>query len=161
MEPVEPKLEPLFALTLHLGPAADVGPTPVGHRRITPITGGSLESWGEGWSAGGRFKGTVLPAEDWIVERADGAFAIDVRMPVKTEGGALVLVRYDGFRHGPADVLAKLAKGEPVDPRDYYLRILPRFETAAKPFEWLNRVLAVGSGVRQASSVLYRIWKIA
>ncbi|MBI4969376.1 MAG: DUF3237 domain-containing protein [Rhodospirillales bacterium] len=152
MEPIEPTLEPLFAMTLTVAPPTDVGRTPVGHRRVVPVTGGRID--------GPRLKATVLPGEDWIVERADGAFEIDVRMPIKSDDGAMILMRYTGLRHGPPEVLARLGRGEPVDPKDYFLRILLRFETAAPPYDWLNRVLAVGSGARSAASVLYRVWAI-
>jgi len=152
MEPIEPTLEPLFAMTLTVAPPTDIGRTPVGHRRVVPVTGGRID--------GPRLKATVLAGEDWIVELADGAFEIDVRMPIKSDDGAMILMRYTGLRHGPPEVLARLGRGEPVDPKDYFLRILLRFETAAPQYDWLNRVLAVGSGARSAASVLYRVWVI-
>ncbi|MCC7168082.1 MAG: DUF3237 domain-containing protein [Rhodospirillales bacterium] len=152
MEPIHPKLEPLFSMTLFVDPPKDVGATFAGRRRVVPVTGGSFEGPG--------LAGAVLPGEDWIVERADGAFDIDVRMPLKTHDGALILMRYSGLRYGHPDAIARLARGEAVDPSEYYLRILPRFETGAPAYEWLNRVLAVGSGARGATSVLYRIWKV-
>ena len=34
------------------------------------------------------------------------------------------------MRHGPPEVLARLAKGEDVDPSLYYFRTVMRFETA-------------------------------
>ncbi|WP_213309040.1 DUF3237 family protein [Paraburkholderia sacchari] len=36
-------LRPCFRLDIELGAAIDIGPTPSGHRRVTPITGGTFE----------------------------------------------------------------------------------------------------------------------
>ena len=36
---------------------------------------------------------------------------------------------YRGMRHGPKDVMDKIARGETVSPLDYYLRAIPLFET--------------------------------
>jgi len=38
------------------------------------------------------------------------------------------------LRHGPRDVIAKIERGEVVDPESYYFRINPLFETAAKRY---------------------------
>src|SRR6185295_5179825 len=61
--------------------------------------------------------------------------------------------RIDGLRHGPPEVLAALARGETVDPARYYFRTLMRFETADPNLAWLNRILALGTGAREARAV--------
>lgn len=60
----------------------------------------------------------------------------------------------------PADVAAKLARGESVSPDQYYLRIAPFFETAARPYGWLNNIVAVGVGERQPSGVVYEVFEV-
>ena len=62
--------------------------------------------------------------------------------------GAFIYVRYAGMRHGPPEVLARLAQGETVDPGEYYFRVAPMFETGAERYAWLNKILAVGVGDR-------------
>ena len=48
-----------------------------------------------------------------------------------------------GYRHGPAEVLAALARGEAVDPATYFFRTIMRFETGAPYLESLNKTIAV------------------
>jgi hypothetical protein len=65
-----------------------------------------------------------------------------------------------GLRHGPPEVLAALARGEPVDPSTYYFRTAPRFETSAPQYEFLNRLIAIASGDRRAGGPIYTIDEI-
>jgi len=128
----------------------DVGPTPLGRRRIVRVTGGRF--------AGPRLAGTVLPGGgDWLVERADGVRQLDVRITLRTDDGALIYAHYPGLFHAPGEVMARLARGEPVEPAEYYFRTAPLFETAAEPYLWLNRVLAIGLGRRTARQVAYTV----
>jgi len=48
---------------------------------------------------------------------------IDVRATLQTDDDALIYMRYEGYRHGPREVMEALAKGEPADPSTYYFRI--------------------------------------
>ncbi|MGZ3333649.1 MAG: DUF3237 family protein [Gemmatimonadaceae bacterium] len=65
-----------------------------------------------------------------------------------------------GLRHGPAEVLAALTRGESVDPSKYYFRTAPRFETSAPKYEFLNRLIAVASGNRLPTGPIYTINEI-
>jgi hypothetical protein len=85
---------------------------------------------------------------------------LDARLVLKTDDEALITMTYLGIRHGPADVIARIDKGEMVDPESYYFRINPLFETAAPKYEWINRVLAVGIGHRQADGPIYSVFEI-
>jgi hypothetical protein len=67
---------------------------------------------------------------------------------------------YRGVRHGPADVMARLAKGESVDPASYYFRTAPVFETAAPRYDWLNRIVSVATGRREASGPVYEVYEV-
>jgi hypothetical protein len=67
---------------------------------------------------------------------------------------------YRGLRHGPPDVVARLEKGETVDPASYYFRINPLFETAAPNYDWINRVVAVGIGHRRADGPIYNVFEV-
>jgi hypothetical protein len=67
---------------------------------------------------------------------------------------------YRGLRFGPPDIMAKLEKGEVVDPASYYFRTNPVFETAAPRYDWLNRLLAVGIGHRRADGPIYSVFEI-
>ena len=67
---------------------------------------------------------------------------------------------YRGVRHGPPEVLARMARGESVEPSEYYFRTAPFFETAAPKYAWLNVIVSVGIGERRPDGVLYRVFEI-
>ena len=85
---------------------------------------------------------------------------MNVRLVLKTTDDALIGMTYQGLRHGPADVIERMEKGEAVDPAGYYFRTNPLFETAAARYDWLNHVVAVGIGHRQADGPIYSIFEL-
>jgi hypothetical protein len=85
---------------------------------------------------------------------------LDVRLILQTDDGALIAMTYRGIRHGPAEVLARLDRGEPVAPTDYYFRISALFETSDVRYDWLNRVVAAGSGQRLPAGPVYSLFEI-
>jgi hypothetical protein len=117
---------PLMTLRLNTAPTQNVGAGPHGMRVTFPITGGSFE--------GDRLRGRVLPGgDDWTVKRPDGVVELDLRITLETEDGALIHMAFEGIRDDTA-------RGAP------YFRTVPRFETAAPKYSFLNRLLAVGTG---------------
>jgi hypothetical protein len=145
---------PLFEIRLQVPQVLDIGDTPLGRRRIATVTGGEFE--------GERLRGTVVgaPGGDWLLQRNDGVTVLDVRVLLRTHDGEHVYMSYRGVRHGPADVMARLAAGETVDPASYYFRIAPVFETAAKNYAWLNKIVAVGTGRREPSGPIYTVEEV-
>ena len=85
--------------------------------------------------------------------RTDGVADLKARYTIETEGGARILVAADGMRHGAPDAIARLARGETVDPSLYYFRTAMRFETADPDVAWLNKIIAIGRGMREARLV--------
>ena len=85
---------------------------------------------------------------------------LEARYTVRTDDGALVYVRNLGLRHGPAEVMERIQRGEAVDPAEYYFRSTPRFEAGDARYAWLNRILAVGSGARLANEVHLDIYAV-
>jgi len=140
------ELSPLMKIKVTLEPVRELGVTPLGRRRIIGITGGEF--------SGPRLAGRVLPGgADWQVVRSDGVACLDARYTLETSDGALIYVNNKGYRHGPQDVIERLARGEDVDPALYYMRATPWFETAAPAYAWLNRTICVASGARRAAAV--------
>jgi hypothetical protein len=148
-----PAFRPLFDAQVELADVVSVGRTPLGERRVVHILGGAVQ--------GERLRGRILAGgADWQVVRADGAAELDARYTLEVDDGALVQVRSRGLRHGPPDVLARLAAGEPVDPGAYYFRTALRFEVGAPRLDWLNRVIAVGLGARRPRAVELRVFEL-
>ena len=146
-------LEPIFTIRATLDPIMNLGRTPLGERRIIGIRGGTVE--------GGKFTGRVLPGgADWQVVRADGAADIRARYTIESEAGGRVLVDSVGLRHGPPDVLDRLTRGEKVDPALYYFRTAMRFETGEPSLDWLNHILAVARGEREALAVKLDVYEV-
>ena len=144
----------LFTITMNLPPSLELGDTPSGNRRVFTVSGGQF--------AGDRVRGEVLPqaSSDLLLVRADGSFQQDVRLILRTDDGAFVLMTYRGVRHASAEVSARIARGERVAPSDYYLRTAPFFETASAQYAWLNKIVCIGVGERQADDVEYEVFEI-
>lgn len=146
MEIPAPQLRHAFRLRVELGAPMELGQGRAGVRRIIPIIGGK--------ALGPDLTGEVLNlGADWQTIYPDGAAHLDTRYAVKTEDGAVIEIVNVGSRHGPADVIARLAKGEDVDPSSYYMRTAARLETGDDRYAWVNHMLFVCSGIRRASAV--------
>ena len=92
--------------------------------------------------------------------RADGVVHLTARYTIETDSGGLILVDAEGYRHGPAEVMARLARDETVDPALYYFRTFMRFETADPAASWLNRILAIGRGARENKAVRIEVFEV-
>lgn len=153
LEPPQPTLEHLIRVTVYVAAPLLVGKTPLGERRIINITGGSF--------SGAKLSGEVLPGgADWQIVRADGAALLEARYTLRTDDGALIYVTNRGIRHGPPEVLARIAQGELVDPSLYYFRATPSFETGAANYLWLNDMIVLCSGVRTKEAVLLDFYEV-
>ena len=130
-----------------------IGATPGYDRRIGEISEGRFE--------GERLRGLILSGgSDWQSLRADGATTINVRLVMQTDDGALIGMKYWGVRHGPKEVLDRIARGDKVSPSEYYMRVTPSFETASEKYGWLNRVVSVAIGHRIAGGAIYQVFEI-
>jgi hypothetical protein len=148
-----PELRFAFEIACDVQAALDLGPTQAGHRRIVPIAGGLV--------SGPKLQGRVLPGSaDWQILRPDGTADLDARYTLQSEDGALIYVVNRGVRHGPAETLARLNRGEPVDPASYYFRSSASFETSAPQHGWLTRAVLIGVGERYPDKVVIRFWEV-
>jgi hypothetical protein len=131
----------------------DLGVSPFGHRQVHYIR--------DGWFDGPKLKGKVLSGGgDWPQFGTD-SHAVqrgDVRAVWKTEDGALIYLAYTGRIAAPPDVLAEMMASGPhaIDPKRYYFRMAPLFETADPRYAWLNRILAIGVGRAIEGGVAYQ-----
>jgi hypothetical protein len=144
---------PIFTIQAELDAMLRLGSTPYGERRLIGIAGGTV--------TGPKLTGRILPGgADWQIVRGDGAADIQARYVIEAAGGAHIMVDSKGLRHGPPQVLERLARGDTVDPTLYYFRTAMRFETADPAFDWLNRILALARGERQARSVRLDVYEV-
>ena len=148
-----PKLEEVCTLQVELDPIHEMGAGRAGHRRIIPIVGGTV--------TGARLSGRILNlGADWQTIFAGGLAELDTRYAMETEDGAIIEIINYGFRHGPEEVLAAVARGEEVDPAAYYMRTHARLETGDARYDWVNRTLFVGVGARFQQAVRVTLYAL-
>jgi Protein of unknown function (DUF3237) len=149
-----PILEHIARVVVQLQPAVSLGQSPWGERRLVPIIGGHFD--------GPRMRGVIVPGgADWQVVHGNGMISIDTRYALRTHDHALIYIATRGVRSGSPDVLARLGRGEPVDPTEYYFRVVATFETGAPAYYWLNEGVFVASAVRQVDAVVYDLYRVS
>ena len=147
------RCQPLFIFQIDVKPPTVIGATPGYDRRIGEITGGRFE--------GPRLRGTILSGgSDWQSLRNDGTTTLNVRLVLQTDDNALIGMTYLGMRHGPKEVMDRLARGEKVSPSQYYMRATPYYETSSEKYGWLNRIVSVAYGHRMTGGAIYQVFEI-
>ena len=151
--PAPPALVPMTQIRCEVGALVSLGMAKYGERRYVPLGAGTVQ--------GPELNGTLVEGGvDWQVQRADGVTDIAAHYVIRTRDGALVEVQSEGMRHGPAEVMARLARGEPVARDAYFFRTVVRFTTGAPQWLHLNKVLAIAVGRREATRVLLDLYRI-
>jgi uncharacterized protein DUF3237 len=137
----------VFTITAEIADVTTAGDLGHGVRRIIPITGGEVR--------GDDVNGKVLPfGADFQIIRPNELIDLEAKYAFETDDGAVVYVENKGIRFGPVDLLQKLKRGEPVDPRLIYFRTVPKFETGAEKYRWLMQHIFVASAARHADRVV-------
>jgi len=136
----------LCSFVVLVGPTVSLGIGPYGERRSVALLGG--------WVDGPGLTGRIEPGgHDWQTVRSDGVIDIDAHYGLVLDDGARVEIMSLGMRHAPPDVLARLGRGDAVDPSSYFFRTLIRFETGAARLAHLNRTMAIATGARRPTQV--------
>ncbi len=149
----KPGLEFVYEAVANLGQPIEIGKTDDGTRRIIPIFSGP--------AMGPKIRGELLGnAADWQLTRNDGVTVVDALYALKTDDGVVIQIRNRGLRHGPAEVMQRLAAGEDVDPAEYYFRTTPEFIAPSGKYDWLNKSVFVCSGARYASTIKLWVWRV-
>ena len=137
--PPGPGFEYLGLMQVQTGTRTVIENGPQGTRTIVQILGGRFE--------GPRLKASVqIPAGDWITNRADGTYRLDVRLTLRTDDGALILLTYNGI-------------GQTTQ-AGASLRAAPLFETGDQRYAWLTRLQAVAVGERTGADVKYDVYAL-
>ncbi len=148
-----PALEHICRVEADLTEPLEVGDGPLGRRRVIAVTGGTVR--------GERINGTILPiGADWQLVDSEGTATIDTRYMIRTDDGALIVVATQGYRHGPPEVLARIAAGEVVAPDSYYFRVAVKLETGSPAYAWINHTVFVAIAARLHAAVCYDLYAL-
>lgn len=139
----------VFEAQVKVDSALIIGQSSRGLRRVVPILGGSF--------TGPRLAGSVLPGgADWQFVRPDGVLSLEARYTLQVDDGTLIAVTNRGMRHGPAEIIAKIGRGEDVPADSYYFRTVAEFEAPIGKHDWLNKGVFLGLAERRAGVAVVR-----
>ena len=151
--PAPPALIPMTEVRCEVGALVSLGAAKYGERRYVPLLGGTV--------SGPELNGRVVEGGvDWQVNRSDGVLDIAAHYVIRADDGGLIEVQSDGMRHGPVDVMARLARGDAVGRNEYFFRTLMRFQTGAPAWVHLNKVMAIAVGQREATLVVLDVYRL-
>jgi hypothetical protein len=151
---VSPALSFFARATVTVAEPIDIGLTHEGERRVVPITGGFVEA--EGWSG----KVLAFGADFQRYPSAEVAI-LEARYVIETDDGSHIVVENSAIRSGSAADLRSLMSGEAVDPARIYFRCVPRLHTAVtSPHAWINGRIFIGTGQRNADTVVIDIFAV-
>src|SRR3954451_21085891 len=143
----------VFTITARIGGVTSAGDIGHGVRRIIPIIGGEVR--------GPDINGKVSAfGADFQIIRPNELIELEAKYAFETDDGAVVYVENRGIRFGPVELLQRLKRGEPVDPRLIYCRTVPKFETGAAKYRWLMHYLFIGSAARHADRVVIDVHQV-
>ncbi|MEH2624161.1 hypothetical protein V1292_002216 [Bradyrhizobium sp. AZCC 1719] len=151
---MSPQLETryVFTITVRIGEVTSAGEIGTGVRRIIPIIGGEVK---------GEINGKVCAfGADFQIIRPNELIELEAKYAFETDDGAVVYVENKGLRFGPVELLQKLKRGEPVDPKLIYFRTVPRFETGAEKYRWLMQNLFIASAARHPDQVVIDVHQV-
>ena len=150
VQPIESRF--VFTITARIAEVPTAGDIGHGVRRIIPIIGGEVR---------GEINGKVLPfGADFQIIRPNELIELEAKYAFETDDGAVVYVENKGIRFGPVELLEKLKRNEPVDPKLIYCRTVPKFETGAEKYRWLMEYLFVASVARHADRVVIDVFQV-
>jgi hypothetical protein len=151
VQPIETRY--VFTITARIADVTTAGEIGHGVRRIIPIVGGEVR--------GEKVNGKVLPfGADFQIIRPNELIELEAKYAFETDDGAVVYVENKGMRFGPVDLLQKLKRGEPVDPKLIYFRTVPKFETGAENYRWLMEHIFVAAAARHADRVVIDVHQV-
>ena len=148
-----PRLERFADLSVQVAAPIEVGAVGHGTRRVINILGGSCTA--RDWSA------KVLPGgADFQLIVNERMARLEARYVLETDAGDRIYVHNDAVRTAAPEVMARLVRGEPVDPAEVYFRCVPRFEASAPSLAWMMERVFLGTGLRRPSDVVMRFFEV-
>ena len=149
-----PELKFFADLSVQVDKPQEVGKTHHGVRRVIPILGGTVQA--QGW------RGRVLSGgADFQLLLGPSMAELDARYVIETDAGDMIFVTNRAVRTASPEVMAKIIRGEPVEPSTVYFRCSPSFETASPALAWIAERLFIGTGARHPDKVVMRFFEVA
>jgi hypothetical protein len=148
------ELRDLMTIAVEVSPVVELGPFPLGERRLVTFTGGTFV---------GRdgLRGTLAPGGvDWQLARPGGVVEIAAHYLLLTDDAEPIEVTSTGLRKLGADVAERIANGAAVDASEYYFRTHIRLSTSAPRLAWMNDVIAVSTGERRRGDVRIHVHEV-
>jgi hypothetical protein len=148
-----PALARFADLQVEVGAPVEVGAVGHGTRRVIPILGGTCVA--RDWRA------RVLPggADFQLIVNARMA-RLEARYVLETDAGDRIYVKNDAVRSAAPEVMARLVRGEPVEPSAVYFRCVPSFEASAPALAWIMERVFLGTGLRRPDAVVMRFFEV-
>lgn len=133
-------VEFLFRLDARVLAPVSVSPGPQGDRLIVGVEGGRFE--------GPSLCGEIVPGQssEWASLRVNGSVKADVRLLLRTDDGAHLLMTYNGIGTYTEVGLC--------------VRTAPLFETGDERYAWLNDVQAIGIGTPTGKGIAYDVFRL-
>jgi Protein of unknown function (DUF3237) len=97
---------------------------------------------------------------DWQTILPGGLARIEARYFIAAEDGTVIEVTNPGVRSASPEVTERLARGEQVDPSQYYFRTTPHFKVAGEAHGWMQRAVFVARGIRNSDSVVIDFYAV-
>ena len=153
---MQPQFEFVMTVHLRLGPHGiqKIGPLPTGgERHFVPL--------GDGIFEGPKLRGKVLPGGgEFPLQAPEGVLRIDARYCLQEDDGTVILLRNRGIRRAPPEVFARWRDPAVVDkpePSEFYMRVVPTFETPRGKHDWLTENIFFGVLADEPSPAPWRL----
>ena len=148
-----PALLAFADLSVQVAAPIEVGNVGHGTRRVIPILGGTCTA--RDWTA------KVMPGgADFQLIVNERMARLEARYVLETDAGDRIYVHNDAVRTAAPEVMARLVRGEPVDPSLVYFRCAPRFEASAPSLAWMMERVFLGTGLRRPNDVVMRFFEV-
>ncbi|MDH4413372.1 MAG: DUF3237 family protein [Rhizobium sp.] len=153
VSPIVPGLEFAFVINVTIAEPRSGGRGRNGHRRIIPITGGTI--------SGPRLQGRVLPGgADYELIRQDGCSVVTAHYGLEADDGTPIYIRNQGLFIADKTVVDRVDAGEFLRPEAYYFRSAPIFDAPVGPHVWLSDSLFVASCAFRMTDVTIAVYRV-
>lgn len=104
---------------------------------------------------------TPMSGIDWFTPHSDGFGRPHVRLPFRTDDGAIVLLEYHGIVHATDAFNTAVESNTATQWDDQYMRMALMFDTAASRYRWLTQNLFVARGrLLAAKTIEYDVYRV-